>query len=67
MIEALKQHNRSTTASIWSKDGVTERFETGVGLKQGCVLSPLLFSLFINNIPDVLEGGCNFGGIRSTF
>lgn len=29
-----------------------------------CILSPLLSHLFINYIPDVLEGGCIFGGIR---
>lgn len=34
---------------------------TTMGVRQGCVLSPLLFSLIINNLPEALEGGCNFG------
>lgn len=56
MIEALKLLYSGTTASIFSKDGVNERFETSVGLKQVCILNPLLFSSFINDIPDMLEG-----------
>ena len=32
-------------------------FETKVGLKQGCYIGPLLFSLFINNLKDYLDRG----------
>lgn len=53
-----------TTAIIWCKDGVTDGVETTVGLKQGCILSALLFSLFVNDLPEFLEGDCNFKGVK---
>ena len=38
-----------------SVNGVKSRwFDVGVGLKQGCMLSPLLFNLYISDLPKVL-------------
>ena len=36
-------------------DRLTEFFDCPVGLRQGCILSPMLFSLFINEIPSSVE------------
>ena len=33
----------------------TDWFSVGTGLKQGCLLSPLLFNLFINNLVDAIK------------
>ena len=39
--------------------GVTNPFKTTTGVKQGCVLSPLIFNLFINKIPEIYDETCD--------
>ncbi|RZF41948.1 hypothetical protein LSTR_LSTR014627, partial [Laodelphax striatellus] len=51
-VEILKKLYQETKATVWCGDdgGLTETFITGNGLKQGCVMSPLLFALFLNDL-----------------
>ena len=37
-------------AAVRTREGETEWFEVKCGLRQGCVLSPLLFIIFMDNI-----------------
>ena len=39
--------------------GLTEPFFTTTGVKQGCVLSPLLFNLFLNKLPEEYDSTCD--------
>ena len=39
--------------------GLTKPFVTTVGVKQGCIFSPLLFNLYINKLPDVYDSECD--------
>ena len=40
--------------SVKVKGGLTQPFVTTTGVKQGCVLSPLIFNLFIMGLPEAL-------------
>ena len=39
--------------------GLTHPFVTTLGVKQGCVLSPLIFNLFIIDLPDHYDDQCD--------
>ena len=40
-------------------DEYSDLFEVTTGLRQGCILSPLLFSLYINSFVDILREECS--------
>ena len=40
-------------------DGLVQPFETTVGVKQGCVFSPILFNLYINKICSIFDNSCD--------
>jgi hypothetical protein len=62
MLTAIRAMYTNCTSYVWCKEGLSKGFKTQTGVKQGCVLSPILFALFINDIADNLEGGVNIGG-----
>lgn len=39
--------------------GLTESFASKVGVKQGCVLSPTLFNLFVSDLPSIFTECCD--------
>ncbi|XP_059224641.1 uncharacterized protein LOC131997617 [Stomoxys calcitrans] len=61
MIEAVYQNTQS---AVWTGEELSGYFDTESGVKQGCLLSPLLFSLYINDLSDALEGGVDIEGIN---
>ncbi|RZF38720.1 hypothetical protein LSTR_LSTR013745 [Laodelphax striatellus] len=63
MLNVLKNLYDGSTSRVWGQEGLSEKFENGTGVKQGCLLSPLLFSLFVNDLEDYLDGGISVGGI----
>ena len=43
------------------KKGLTQFFDCHIGTRQGCVSSPIIFSLFINDLVSYLKTECNRG------
>ena len=50
---------RNLTYCIKTDDGLSSSFETKIGVKQCCVLSPALFSLYLNDLTKSFEVGCD--------
>ena len=42
-------------ACVKLDDRITESFPVNIGVKQGCVLSPTLFNLFLSDLPSLFH------------
>lgn len=57
MVNFIASVYSNTKSVVWVDDDFSEEFSTYTGVKQGCLLSPLLFALYLNDLNDHLEGG----------
>lgn len=56
-LNVLKELYKDTFSAVWDGESMSDWFGTMSGVRQGCLLSPLLFALYINDIVEVLPSG----------
>ena len=52
-------YSNHITAGVRLSNGITDLFQSKIGVRQGCNLTPILFNLFINDIADSVGNGQN--------
>ena len=57
-IKLIKDMYDKTSQTLKMNKKITEAFSTYKGVRQGCVMSPRLFNLFINDLPDIFDAEC---------
>ena len=55
----LRHMYESVTYAIKTRKGISDDFPSIRGVKQGCILSPLLFNLFVADLPDIFTENCD--------
>ena len=68
LVHTIEQLYDKATSAVQMNGSIREWFKTTVGVRQGCLLSPTLFNIFLERImSDALEehdGKVNIGGIN---
>ena len=61
MLAVLQSMYRTVTSCVRCSEGLTDCFECPNGVRQGCVLSPTLFSFFINELAGEIREKGQYG------
>jgi len=53
---------KETESQVWDGCTLSESFSINTGVRQGCLLSPVLFALYLNDLAESLPGGVVVAG-----
>lgn len=62
LVLILQKLYNNTSSRVWDGSSLSDSFFISQGVKQGCLLSPVLFTLYLNDLPDNLPGGISVAG-----
>ena len=54
----VTKYYKNVKACVQTSVGITNEFACKFGLRQGCILSPFLFSLFVNDLKTEVDSVC---------
>lgn len=57
--ESIKNLYSNDLSCIKVGDNLTETFQNTQGVKQGCIMSPTLFNIFLADLPNIFKGNNN--------
>ena len=57
-LKILQEIYKENKVFVKLSDGLLQPFLTTIGVKQGCVFSPILFNLYINKICSIFDKSC---------
>ncbi len=57
LLEGIKSFYENAMASVWVNEELSESFSVEVGVKQGCVMSPWLFYIYMDGCIKEMKVG----------
>jgi len=58
-LKLLRNMYNNVSYRVKINGGITEKIESSLGVKQGCVMSPLLFNIFLADLPSIFDDTCD--------
>jgi len=59
ILNVIQSMYREVTFRLKLQAGLTREIGTNIGVKQGCVLSPTLFNLYLADLPCIFDASCD--------
>ena len=58
-LRVIQNMYSSVLFAVKCNNKLTDSFETTVGVKQGCVLSPIFLNIFLSDLPGIFDSSCD--------